>query len=105
MLMSLIATMCVLAIVVVGLLVVTQTISLEGLVHGIWRGFVLVVLAVAAVWLLRTGLLPILICALVALKQAMLGALLIVLEVIAFGLLLWAGAHWSAKGNGRGSRQ
>ena len=69
MLLPLLTTIGVLAIVIVGLLVMTQTISLEGLVHGIWRGCLLVVFAVVAVWLLKMALLPIL--ALVAVATAL----------------------------------
>lgn len=77
----------VLAVVLVGLLLITQVLSLEQLGHGISRCLWLIALAFAVVCLLRAVLLPILLCLLVWWKGVMLWALGIVLAMIALLLL------------------
>jgi len=80
--------LCMLTVVIVGMLVMLQAVSLETCLQGLWRGVVVLVGAFIA-WLLFRGLLlPILICSLIWLRQAMLAALLIVLALIA-GLFAW----------------
>jgi hypothetical protein len=81
-------TTCGLAVVVVGILIMTQVLSLEELGSGMWRAFVFLALAFVMVWVLRTVLLPILICVLVWLKSVMLWAVVIVLATIAFMIML-----------------
>jgi hypothetical protein len=86
--MFLLTTICLLAVVIVGLLIMVQVVSLEQLGEGIWRGFLLIVLTLGGVWFIREAVLPILMCALVWLKHAMLWALTIILAAIASVLLL-----------------
>ena len=85
---ELVFTTCVLAVVIVGMLVMTQAISLEQVGHGIWRGFLFLALGFITVWLTKAILLPILLCGLVWLKNKMLWGLLIVLVVITAMFLL-----------------
>lgn len=88
MLMQCVSAVCVLGVVMVGLLVMVQAISLEELGRGMWRGFLLAVAALVGLCVLRGSLLPILTRCLVALKQLMWWAFVIVLAVIATLLLL-----------------
>ena len=88
MLMQCLFALCMLAVVMVGLLVMTQAISLEELGNGIWRGFLTVVLAVVAICFLKAVLLPILICWLVRLKQMLLWIAVVVLALVIALLVL-----------------
>jgi hypothetical protein len=80
-------TTCVLAVVIIGLLIMTQALTFEQLGSGIWRGLVLLAVVCAA-WLFTAVVLPILLCALVWLKNAMLGILVSMLIVVAVLVLL-----------------
>jgi hypothetical protein len=88
MMMPLLTTLCVLGVLIVGLLVMTQAVSFEQLGHGIWRAFVAIVLVVIGAWLLKSALLPILRCVIVWLKHAMQWALVSVLALTTAILLL-----------------
>ena len=75
---------CMLAVVIVGLLVMTQMISLETLGSGIWRCFLIVVVVIIVLWILKGLLLPMLFSWLVGLKQMF-------LWIAIFGLALVIG--------------
>ena len=79
--------LCVMTLVIVGMLVMVQAVSIGTCLQGVWRGIVVLICGFA--WVLFRGLLlPILICSLIWLRQAILAALLIVLALIA-GLFAW----------------
>jgi len=80
--------LCMLALVIVGMLVMVQAVSIETCLQGVWRGIVLLIVGFITWVLFRELLLPILICSLIWLRQAILAALLIVLVLIA-GLFAW----------------
>ena len=88
MLLQCISAVCILGVVTVGLLVMTQAISLEELGNGIWRGVLLVVTVFVGICALKSLVLPILTSWLVALRQIMWWIFLIALAVIAALLLL-----------------
>jgi len=73
----------VLAVLIVGLLVMVRAINFEQIANGVWRGFLVFCVVLAALFTLKAMLLPILTMGLVWLKQMMLGLLLIVLAMIA----------------------
>ncbi len=77
-----------LAVVIVGLLVMTRAISLEELVCGIGRSFLIVLGGIIALCVLNGLLLPILSSWLVALKQMIWWIVIIVLAVIAAMIVL-----------------
>ena len=77
-----------LAVVLVGMLLMTQILSFEQLRTGIWRLFLLVALVACAAFLLKLVLLPILLCALVLLKSLALLGLAIVMVLIACVVIL-----------------
>jgi len=85
---ELVSALCMLAIVVVAVLIMTQAVSLEALGKGIARCLSLLMLALITLGLLKTRVLPILICAIVWLKGVMVWAFVIVLAVVALVLLL-----------------
>jgi hypothetical protein len=74
---------CMLAVVIIGLLVMTQAISLEELADGIWRGFLMALSVSIALCVLRGLLLPILASWLVALKEMIWWVVIIALAIIA----------------------
>lgn len=101
--MPFLSAFCVLAVLIIGLLVMTQTISLEQVCGGIWRCFLLLVLALVTFCLLKALLLPILTLGLIWLRQLMLWVLVIVLAVVASMLLLRMLFLKLANGNTRGN--
>jgi len=76
-----------LGIVIVGLLVMTQLISLKNWGNGIWRGFLVIALGLIGFCVLKGLLLPILISWLVILKHMVWWLVIIVLAIIAVVLL------------------
>ena len=88
MLMQCLFAVCILAIVIVGLLVMTQLISLEELGNGIWRAFLTVLVSLIAICFLKAVLLPILICWIVRLKQMFLWIAVVVLALVIALLVL-----------------
>jgi hypothetical protein len=80
--------LCVLTLVIVGMLVMVQMLSIETCLRGVWRGIVVLIGGFIAWVLFRRLLLPILICSLIWLRQAIFAALLIVLALIA-GRFAW----------------
>ena len=88
MLMQCLSAVCVLGVVMVGLLVMLQIVSLEELGHGLRQCFLLLVLVLVTLCLLRVVLLPMLACGLVWLKGVMLKTVVIVLAIIAVVSLL-----------------
>jgi hypothetical protein len=104
MVMQCISAVCILGVVIVGLLVMTQAISLETLVNGLWRSFLLVVAVLVGLCVLKSLLLPILTSWLVALKQIAWWVVVIVLVLIAavpvLRMLITKFAKWpSAQGS------
>jgi hypothetical protein len=77
-----------LAIIIVGLLIMTRAISLEELANGIWRGFLMTLSVSIALCVLKGLLLPILASWLVALKQMIWWIVIFVLAVMAAMLVL-----------------
>ena len=88
MLMQCLFAVCMLGIVIVGLLVMTQIIGLEQLGRGIWRGFLMIMLTLVALWFLKAVLLPTLICWLVRLKQMFLWIAVVVVALVIALLVL-----------------
>ena len=88
MLMQCLFTVCMLAVVIVGLLIMTRTISLEELGHGIGRAFLIALVVYIALSVLKGFLLPILSSWVVALKHMIGWLVIIVLAIIAAVLLL-----------------
>jgi hypothetical protein len=88
MLMRFVSAVCIFGIEIVGLLVMTQSISLEELRNGVWRGILLVVMVLVGICALKSLLLPILTSWLVALKQIMWWSFVIVIAVIVASLVL-----------------
>ena len=86
MLMQFLFAVCVLAVVIIGLLIMTQVISLEALGNGIWRAFMAVLVGLVAACILKGSLLPILFSWLVGLKQMFLWIAIIGLALV-IGLL------------------
>ncbi len=82
MLMQCLSAICMLAIVIVGLLVMTQIISLEELGNAIWQGFLTIVIVLVAICFLKAILLPILISWVVALKQMLVWIAMIVFALV-----------------------
>ena len=80
--------LCMLTLVIIGLLVMVQAVSLETCLQGIWRGIVVLIVGFVTWVLFRELLLPILICSLISLRQAILATLIMVLALIA-GLFVW----------------
>lgn len=80
---QLLLAVCVLAVIIVGILLMTQILSLEQLGMGIRRSFVLLWFAIVLLLLIRVALLPILLCGLVWLKTMMLWIFFIVIVGIA----------------------
>jgi hypothetical protein len=76
------SAICALAIVIVGILVMTRALTLEQLAHNIWRSSIFLALAFSALCFLKTALLPILICGLVWLQNKTLWALSVILALI-----------------------
>ena len=74
---------CMLAVVVVGLLVMTQAISLEELGYGIGRGFLMVLSVLVALCVLISLLLPSLTSWLVTLKCMVWWIVIIVVAIVA----------------------
>ncbi len=79
---------CVLAVVIVGLLVMTRAISLEELGGGMRRGFLMVLSVLTAFCVLKSLLLPMLSSWVVALKHMIWWLVIIVLAVFAAMLVL-----------------
>jgi hypothetical protein len=88
MLMQCLFAGCMLAVVIVGLLVMTQIISLEELRAGIGRVFLMALIMLIALCVLKGLLLPILRSWVVTLKHMTAWLVIIVLAVIAAVLLL-----------------
>jgi len=84
---ELLLMLCGLVAVVLGMLLITQMVSLELLGKGIWRCLFLLAFVLITLWLLKAVLLPILICALVWLKGVMIRTLVIVLAAVTLALL------------------
>jgi hypothetical protein len=75
-------------VVIIGILIMIQLLSLEQLGSAIWRCLLCLAAAFIAVWLLKVLVLPILVCTLLWLKRALLGILVIVILVAALFALL-----------------
>ncbi len=88
MLMQCLFAGCMLAVVIVGLLVMTQAISLEELRTGIGRVFLIALIVLIALCVLKGLLLPILTSWIVTLKHMTGWLVIIVLAIIAAMLLL-----------------
>jgi hypothetical protein len=82
MLMQFLFAVCVLGVVIVGLLLMMQVISIELLGNTIWRGSLVVVISVIVLCVFKGFLLPILICWLVRLKQMFLWIAMVVLVLV-----------------------
>ncbi len=97
MLMPCISLVLVLAVVTVGLLVMTQTISVEGLVTGVCRVFAVVALVFVIICAAKAILLPILLAWIVWLKRTMFWAVIVVLGLLAVELVFSAlvSRRWS----------
>jgi hypothetical protein len=78
----------VLGIVILGMLVMTQLVSLEELGRAIWRAFITVLLVLIAFCVAKTVLLPILVSWLVGLKQMLLWIAIVVLALVIALLVL-----------------
>src|SRR5260370_41982535 len=83
MLMQCISVICVLGVVIVGVLVIAQVVSLKDLGNGIVQGLLMVVLTLIAFCVMKGFLLPILTSSLVRLKQMILWIVIVVVAVIA----------------------
>jgi hypothetical protein len=88
MLMQYISVICVLGVVIVGVLVIVQVVSLKDLGNGILRGLLMVVLTLVAFCVMKGFLLPILTSSLVRLKQMISCVVIIVLARIAV-MVVW----------------
>jgi hypothetical protein len=88
MLMQCLFAVCMLAVVIVGLLVMTQAISLEELRAGIGRVFLMALIVLIALRVLKGILLPILTSWVVALRYVTGWLVIIVLAIIAAILFL-----------------
>ncbi len=86
--MQLLFTFCTLSIIVIGLLIMTQSVGLQELGEGIARVFVILGFLFIAFWIVKVVLLPILVCALVWLRQALLRLAVVLLIVIGITVLL-----------------
>jgi len=100
---QLLSALSVLVVIVIGALITAQVVSVEKLGAGVWHGFLLIVLASVAGWFVEAFVLPILICTLVLLRQAMFVFLAVV--VAAAALLLCLRFLKSATGMRRASRK
>src|SRR5260370_11210187 len=83
MLMQCISVICVLGVVIVGVLVIAQVVSLKDLANGILQGLLMVVLTLIAFCVMKGFLLPILTSSLVRLKQMISWVVIVALAVIA----------------------
>jgi hypothetical protein len=86
--MELLTVIGTLAVVIVGLLVMTRLVELEALGNGIVRICLVLILLVIAFWALKVIVLPILVFALVWLKQAMLVVAIVVSGVLGIAVIL-----------------
>lgn len=77
-----------LAVVAIGLLIVVQLVSFEEIEKAIARGLLVLGLAFVVFWIVKAFVLPILVCALLSLKKATLGALLVLLILLGIAALL-----------------
>ena len=77
-----------LAVVILGLLVMTRLVKLEELGKGISHAFLVLILFLGVFWVLEVMMLPILVCGLVWLKQAMLTIAVVLLITVGIGVLL-----------------
>lgn len=84
--MVLLTTVCMMVLVVLGMLIMTQIVTLEALTHGFWRGLLLIALGLISICVFKAALLPILICLLLWLKHVMAAVFGIVLTIIALTL-------------------
>lgn len=83
----LLITISMLLVVVVGMLIMTQAVSLEQIGDNLWKGFVSLAIVLIGTWVFRVLMLPILVCLLLWLKHAMAAALFILLVLVALMLL------------------
>jgi hypothetical protein len=88
MLMQYLFAVCVLAVVIVGLLIMIEALSLEELGRGIGLGLLIALTVFFALCVLKSVLLPILTSWIVTLKQMIGWILIIVLAIIAAMFLL-----------------
>jgi hypothetical protein len=72
-----------LALAVLGVLIIIQVVTLQDIIDSFLRGIFLLSAFVGVVWLLKSVLLPIVVCVLVALKQAFFWIVLAVAAVAA----------------------
>ena len=86
--MLLITTICTVAVVTVGLLIMSQLVKLEERGNGVSRVCLILALLFTAFWVLKVLVLPILICGLVWLKQAMLAIAVVLLIIVGIAMLL-----------------
>lgn len=88
MLIQCLFAICMLAVVIVGMLVMTQVLSLEELVTKICRAFLAVLVVLIAFCIAKTVLLPILVSCLVGLKQMLLWIAIAVFALVIALLVL-----------------
>jgi hypothetical protein len=104
--MEFLFAVCTLAIVIGGLLIMTQVVGFERLGKSVVRILFGVAIVFIAFWTMKTILLPILICALVWLNQAILAITVVLLIVLAIALLLrTAFVRFAKQGSARTSHK
>ncbi len=104
--MELLLTVCTLAVVTAGLLVMTQIVSPGEVGNGIIRILLVVALVSIAFWIMKTILLPILTCALIWLKQAIFAITVVLFIVVAVAVLLrTAFVRFAKQGSARTSHK
>jgi len=106
MLSQCIAALCIFGVVVIGLFVTVQAISLEQVASALGRGFLLLILALTMLCMMKGVIVPMVVAALVALQHWLAWFVMIVLVVV-FGMLVirWWMFLFNKRSRGRGDRE